>query len=323
MTARFFTIALFFVANFATAQNTIFVAPGIGGNGKSWKTATNDLQFALKTAKAGTQIWVAEGIYTPTEGADRNTSFEVKDGVQVFGGFAGTEASLTDRQVEMHPTVMSGNIGKQDNDDNSFNVVTMKNVSEKTILDGFIITNGYANGDGQVGDQYRSGGGLFVDASQSANPTVKNCVFIDNFAKDGGAVYVLARNGGRAAVNFRNCHFDTNQSDFDGGAVNLDGRAKGQNNSTFTACSFDNNKGNYGGAVFCYALNGESTPVFTNCRMAANSAYVKGGAIFQLTTDLVGHLETKKVVFSNNQALDHDTDDFTQYSVSTGEFAAK
>ena len=36
-----------------------------------------------------------------------------------------------------------------------------------------------------------------------------------------------------------------------------------------------------------------------------------------------GKMETGKIAFSNNTALDHDTDDFAQYSVSTNEFASK
>lgn len=323
MNARNFTIAILLSATFAQAQNIIFVAPSKSGDGKSWKTATNDLQAALKTAKKGTEIWVAEGIYTPTEGRNRNESFEIKEGVQLLGGFAGTEKSLTERKVELHPTILSGNIGKADNNDNSYNVVAMLNVTAATVLDGFIVSNGYADGNGQSGDRTRSGGGLFIQAEKSANPTIKNCVFMDNFAKDGGAVYVKARNGATASPTFKNCNFDSNSADLDGGAVNLDGRAKGQNNTVFTACNFEHNKGNYGGAIFCYGLNGECVPTLENCQMAENAAYVKGGAIFQITTDSFGKLDVKKVAFSNNSALDHETDDFTQYSVSTNEFASK
>ncbi len=323
MSARQFTIALLLSASFANAQNIVFVAPTNNGDGKSWKSATNDLQAALKTAKKGTEIWVAEGLYTPTEGRDRNESFEIKEGVQVYGGFAGNEKTRADRKVELHPTILSGNIGHDDADDNSFNVVAMQNVTSATVLDGFIVTNGFANGNGQSGERTRSGGGLFINASVAANPLIKNCVFIDNFAKDGGAVFVTARNGGQAAPLFKNCTFESNSADLDGGAVNLDGRSKGQNNTVFTACAFNNNKGNYGGAVFCYGLNGESSPVMTNCWMAENSAYVKGGAVFQLTTDVFGKMDVQNVAFSNNSALDHETDDFTQYSVSTNEFASK
>lgn len=328
MKARQFTLAialvsLFTVENFA--QTTFFVKAGAEGTGRgtSWTNAATDLQAVLVKASKGDQIWVAEGMYFPTSGNDRSMAFEIPDGVQVLGGFVGNEKSATDRKIELHPTILSGNIGTEDAHDNSFNVVVMRNCSEATVLEGFLITNGHANGNDEAGKRNRSGGGLFMDASKSASPMIRNCVFIDNFAKDGGAIYVNARNGGKASPTFKSCSFDSNKADLDGGAVNLDGRSKGESNPTFYGCTFDNNKGNYGGGVFTYALNGDATPTMTNCRFTANSAYVKGGAIFQLTTNMSGEIELEKVVFSNNEALDHDSDNYTHYAVSSNEFASK
>ena len=38
-----------------------------GGDGRSWQTAYNDIQSALDLAVEGEEIWVATGIYYPTD----------------------------------------------------------------------------------------------------------------------------------------------------------------------------------------------------------------------------------------------------------------
>jgi len=74
----------------------IYVAPNAHGNddGLSWENAYNFLQDALSATNSGDEIWVAEGTYYPdrnkenSDGSgDRNTSFELKNGVAIYGGF--------------------------------------------------------------------------------------------------------------------------------------------------------------------------------------------------------------------------------------------
>ncbi|MCB0293208.1 MAG: right-handed parallel beta-helix repeat-containing protein, partial [Calditrichaeota bacterium] len=69
-------------------------ASGDGSDGSSWDKAYKDLQDALKIAKAGDEIWVAKGTYQPTDqtGAEaRKASFELKEGVAIYGGFSAWE----------------------------------------------------------------------------------------------------------------------------------------------------------------------------------------------------------------------------------------
>ena len=75
----------------AQAGGVLYVKPAASGTGNcsSWANACV-LQTALTGAVSGDEIWVAAGIYKPGAGADRNATFQLKNGVALYGGFAGT-----------------------------------------------------------------------------------------------------------------------------------------------------------------------------------------------------------------------------------------
>ena len=86
------------------------------------------LADALNTAKAGDQIWV-QGFEQITEAGQLYTAptdgFSVKSGVQLYGGFAGTEKSINDRETLGKPyqmkyrSVLSGDENIKDTVDNT------------------------------------------------------------------------------------------------------------------------------------------------------------------------------------------------------------
>jgi predicted outer membrane repeat protein len=318
-------VSLFAFASKLTAQtNIIRVSPSGTGNGTSWTNAIGDLQIALKKAKSGDQIWVAEGMYFPTTSTDRTISFQINDGVAVYGGFKGTETTLATRNSIDNPTILSGNIATEDTKDNSYNVIYTKNVSAKTILDGFFIVGGYANDDTQPSERKRSGGAWYNEGKNgSSNPTIASCVFMDNFAKDGGAIYNNGNNG-QASPMISDCVFQNNLCDLDGGAIYNDGRLKGNSSPILKSCKFLDNKGNYGGAIFNYGLGGKTEPTFGDCIFSTNNAYVKGGAIFHMSDEkLVTKTMFSETVFNNNSALDHDSDDIHHYLISDVQMAGR
>src|SRR5690606_27744008 len=110
-----FLLFPFLIVTGRSFARIIYVKKGETGAGTSWQDAAADLHMVLQTAAYGDQIWVCEGIYTPTQCTscsydDRNTSFVIPDGVEVYGGFAGVENSLSERDFLERKTVLSGDI---------------------------------------------------------------------------------------------------------------------------------------------------------------------------------------------------------------------
>ncbi len=178
----------------ATTRYAIPTSGATSGSCASWGTACT-LQTALGVAASGDEMWVAAGVYVPTtdlvmspSAADRGMSFDVPPGVAVYGGFAGTETALSERDPAANVTVLSGDIdGNDTNTDgnnidettadiqgsNSYTAVTMDGtlgtkVLSTTVLDGFTITGG--NNTSSL-----RGGGLYCDGLGSGlecSPTV-------------------------------------------------------------------------------------------------------------------------------------------------------
>ena len=77
------------------AQTVLYVKADAAGasDGTSWADAHTSLQDALARAKAGDAIWVAAGQYTPGGPNERNATFQLKTGIELYGGFTGAEVA--------------------------------------------------------------------------------------------------------------------------------------------------------------------------------------------------------------------------------------
>ena len=222
---RALQLLLVFLLGFelAAAQGTIFVKEGATGNGTSWADATGDLTKALAMAQKEDEIWIAEGKYFPTKQNDRQASFVIPDGVMIYGGFAGYEEEIEERNLELNRTILSGEIGSSSIQDNSYSVIYTHNVSPSTLIDGIVIAAGASNGLGTEGDSKTCGAGWFNDGSNgNSSPTIRNCIFINNYARIGAALYNFAKNG-TCQPRIVNCLFTSNTADLDGGAIYNDG----------------------------------------------------------------------------------------------------
>jgi hypothetical protein len=266
------------------AQQILFVKKGAQGNGSSWSQAFGDLQQALQVAKPGTKIWVAAGVYTPSQTGNRNASFVINEGITLLGGFAGNETSEQNRNWESSPTVLSGNIGDTNSaEDNSFNVVYTRNVSQVTV-DGFFICYGNASNSNekeQEGHRTSTGAAWYNEASQGTHTVrIKNCTFQDNKSNYAAGIYNLAVAGAVNSSEITDCKFIQNNAQVEGGALMNVGNG-GTCSVKIERCILKDNFALYGGAIFNRAINNglNNSKILANT-LQNNNAYIDGADFF-------------------------------------------
>lgn len=301
-------IALFFGLAFAGPANAarcyVKADASSGNAGTSWTMATT-LQSALAD-NACSEIWVAAGVYKPSveyntwgQTGPRARTFNIRAGTAVYGGFAGTETQLSERDPAQNQSILSGDI--DDNDlatiaastadiqgANAYHVVTMDGsagdpIFTDTVLDGFVITAGSAI--------YPGGGGLLCDASMHpqarCQPTLEHLLFSGNLATDkpGGALLNHAIYGGKASPTILNSTFVGNQamevsgSSAQGGAIYNEGYG-GQASPVLINDTFVGNSARDGGAIYNSGYDGISNPLLINVTFTGNSASGCGGAVY-------------------------------------------
>ena len=259
------------------------------GNCDSWTNAC-ELRYALGSiANSGDEIWVQQGTYKPTGGTDRTATFQLINGVSIYGGFVGIEADRAQRDQDASLTILSGDIGTVgSNTDNSYHVVTGAN---NAILDGVTITKGHAFlFDDPI---YNNGAGMFNNGS---SPTVRNVIFSDNFANSYGAgMYTYggnptltdvtftnneARNGGGGMCNFNNSSPSLTRVTFNGNTSDNGGGMHNDNSDpTIIDSTFSGNASNGGvGAGAMYNFN--SSPSLTNVTFSGNTTSASGAGIY-------------------------------------------
>ncbi|MCA9982008.1 MAG: PKD domain-containing protein, partial [Anaerolineales bacterium] len=222
--------------DFALGQ-IIYVDASASGdnNGTSWADAYPDLSSALAVAPANAEIWLAEGTYTP--GTNREDSFTLKNNVAIYGGFAGDEQWRQERNFAQNAAILSGDIGTAGvKTDNSYHVVTSSETDHTAVLDGVIISGGYANSEGF----HDKGGGIL---NINGSPTLANLRLLDNYAMNHGAGMVNV--GTEATPTLINCEFSGNRTTFNGALANLNDANPTLINATLTG----NLGGNSGGVA--------------------------------------------------------------------------
>jgi len=221
----------------------IYVDINATGNndGTSWTDAYTDLQTAMNAGANSKEVWVAKGVYKPT-GTGRNATFNVKLLGKVYGGFAGTEVSVDQRDMSLihttNATILSGDLNGDDNSnllptestrqDNAYHVVTVKNLGGGNLgfLDGFIIQDGNANGSLSAScstykpNQYdhRTGGAIYAhtgDANEQVWLSLKNSIVRNNTATN-SAVFSrfnpCGATGTKVYMDFISCIIKNNYS---------------------------------------------------------------------------------------------------------------
>ncbi len=299
-------------------------------SGDSWTDAHRELRDALRVVQSGDEVWIAEGTYRPTQCTgctvdQRNIAFEYPDAVALYGGFQGTETQREQRDWEQFSTILSGDIGNPgDSLDNSLQVIRLADVDTFTILDGLIIEGG--NADESFSNGYESsGGGLFIDATfaQHGSPTLRNCIFRNNFAGGGGAFAVNGSAGGTIGIRFFDCTFESNSSSLGrvfsfGGAGHIFG-SSAIIDASFRRCTFRNNIcGNDGGALSMFASIATETEA-NKPRLLIDSCLFEGN-VARSTANAIGGAIYVRAISTNGSQTIITNSRFLQNS-ATGESA--
>lgn len=294
-----FYILFLFIAftSISNSQTIRYVRQNGTGDGSTWQNASGNLQATINASSTNDEIWVAMGIYKPTNlivsplddtnPVDRRSTFTMKSGLKLFGGFPNTgNPEMSDRDFELYTTTLSGDIGTIDSSsDNSFHILFYPNISD-TVLDGFTITSGFANGN---------------SATSNASSYVPYLT-ADIVNYRGGAIFIY--NGDNHT--FSNCNIVSNISTYEGGGVYIQSTGNHQFNNT----KFENNRGGgFGGAIH----GGQSTINVFECIFLENRTILQSGGPYPMPTPTYyasgaaitmgnGNLVLENSLFSENQA---------------------
>ncbi len=294
----------------ASQAKVIYVDLSASGSatGLSWKDAFTRLQDGLAAAQSGDEVWVAAGVYTP--GKARDNTFQLKNGVALYGGFTGAETAREQRDWQVNVTVLSGDIDHNDGVDahgvvtdttqiageNAFTVLTGGG-DASTIVDGFVVTAGKGGFGGGMnnsnssptlvriifsGNQASFGGGMY---NSQSSPSLTDVTFRGNFASFGGG---MANDLSNPVLD--HVIFDDNFAGFGGGMRNND------SSPTLTHVTFVHNTGTFGGGM---RNTNSSHPVLTDVNFRGNLATASGGGINN--ADL-SSLQITNGLFSGNRA---------------------
>ena len=260
------------------------------GDGTSWATAVKTIEEGLNICGAE-EVWVATGTYKPTKDPFGNASpsnprdktFYIKDGIEIYGGFAGTETLLSQRNITANITTLSGDFNGDDVVTGSGSTVSITNNTENAYcvvlasaptsgglgvtIDGFTIRGGNANGSSNLtvngNSIFRTNGGG-IHTYNGTNTLTNNTLSGNSANTYGGGFYI--RNGTNTLTNNT---LSGNSAHYGGGIVVYNGTNNTLTNNTLLGNSADLEGGGF------YIRNGTNT--LTNNTLSGNSANYGGG----------------------------------------------
>lgn len=258
-------------------QSIAYAKPTATGLGDctSWNNACS-LQTAL--AVASQQVWVAAGTHRPSMDGDWADTFQLKKGVPVYGGFAGYETSLEQRNWKTNVTILNG----------AGTAIIVVTSADGATLDGLTITAG--------------GNGIYND--DNGTLIVKNCTIYSNSAAYGGGIFNY-----KGTINISNSIISGNSSYITGaggggGIYNLQGTIN-LSNSTISG----NSTPTRGGGIH----NSNGTVNVANSTFSENRAGWDSGGIYSEN----GTLTIKNSTFSGNSTSGWGGGVYVNYSTAS------
>jgi hypothetical protein len=326
-----------FISLVSLTNATVYYVSPTGNNstGLSWDNAYNTLQAALTTASSSDQIWVAQGTYVID---NEETQLMMKEGINVYGGFTGSETTLASRSTNPALTIISHKNEVAVN----FTLLFSTDLNEPTTWDGFtfdgknvglgvklsgnctlnncIVKNCMSiNGSGAA--VYMSSSSNFIPVTLSNSDLTNNKIKVstDNpYQLGGAAVYV--KNGSKMA-EISNCNITNNTIEGISATGALEGMGAGiyiysgvirncvlnENHITNSANASYNNNNFTGGAI---AIVPEKVDVAANtvliegCVITNSTSNSRGGAIIidpRWSGQYHGNYTISKTIIANNK----------------------
>jgi hypothetical protein len=307
----------------AGASGILYVKPGGTGTGESWSCATGDLQDAINAAVSGNQVWVAGGTYIPNRRADatatittgdRNNSFVLKSGVKIYGGFAGTETSLSNRNLSLNTSasILSGDFNGDDNgftnnSENAYHVVVSAGDVSTAELNGFTIQGGNCNGSVAItvngqGVGPNGGGGIYCSNS---SPTLSHLIIKGNAGRYGAG---LCFSSSSPAIS--NSTIYGNAGFYGGGII-----ASNSGASLTNVLISGNTAVEQGGGMY---NEFSVAPTLTNVTITGNTANYNSGAMYNNLGPAINIRNS--IIYGNNTGINNNNGTPNiQYSLVQGE----
>ncbi|RYG54321.1 MAG: hypothetical protein EOO01_01890 [Chitinophagaceae bacterium] len=285
------------------SQNIIYVTQSGAGNmdGSNWTNALkgDHLRDTIWKAPANTSFWIAAGTYKPHPTSKDSSFYVYNRRIDLYGGFAGTETSISQRDIPGNPTVLSGAVHPTDSAQYSDVIIRYDN-ADSSVLDGFVIRD--AHGRTALLNQSQ-----MYETAQS-RVFVRNSIFKNNKSiYNSQAAAFINPMAGHAMFHFFNCDFTENYN----GAVGIrHGTEYFANRSTIVAdsCRFYNNIGNVVVLNGASRTNNSASINLNRCEFKGNSEIQTGAIIMfapaiylgQTVPEGVVSLELDSCYFGNN-----------------------
>jgi hypothetical protein len=248
-----------------------------GGGDCGWMQPAATACLATPYNDAGGAQPILELSY---QGPEWGAAFHLKNGVALYGGFAGTETSRNQRDWESHVTVLSGDIDGDDMVDahgvvtdtariqgnNAYHVVVGSGVTGSALLDGFTVTAGATATSGDCPDE--CGAGML---NEGGSPTIRHLTFRGNMARTaGGGMY----NDGGSPTLTQVTFSDNDVAYWGGGMSNRNNSRPVLVNVTFS--------GNGGVAAGGGMSNEQSAPTLRQVTFSRNGVHGYGGGMYNV-----------------------------------------
>ncbi len=292
MFLRNYLITILFLLPVLLHTQTIYVDHAATGtnDGSSWGNAYMDLQDAIANAASNSEIWIAAGTYYPSTNGDQDASFVLPGDISLYGGFAGTENAIEERDLDLHVTTLSGDYNEDDeltistdplelnfsnNGENAYRIVKATGINGNILLDGLTITKG--NGSSSFAAR------MEISSDSALDVIIRDCKFIQNVARRAGALRASGSGSTLVNMTIENTVFELNEAtelgSGKGGAVWFTFVSNAQSECKYTNCAFIQNcaSGGRGGAL---TNDGNIVMAYENCLFAKNLGG-NGGAVFE------------------------------------------